>query len=179
MVHKLLGHVWLFVKTKHANRAWLIELAKKTFVKLKEFILSLKVAGVEAKKGDAIIDRPTFALTMPFEFELRKVKRVRAGLCTIDEGIKAMIKDAELKELHFLTPFRFQGTAQSTGSGSNISQGQVQMRMPEQPFPREKGKGKKGKGKCKEGGKAKRGKTPDGSPICYSYNNPDRTCGGN
>ena len=113
LVHKPLGHVWLCVKPKRSNRTWFFDLIEKTFDK------RAKVAGEEAKRGDAVTARPTFAPVMSFEFELRKgiMVRVRACLGIIDEGIKAVGKDAKLKELHLLTPFRFQVTAKSTGSG--------------------------------------------------------------
>ena len=181
MAHKLLGNSWLFVQQKHHNRAWLSDLTAACMVKFSDYLLGPQVAGLEAKSNDIVLARPSFPLVLAFEHQIRKkvMENVRAGQGTIATNLVSVPKDTELKELHFLTPFRFQSSASGVVSGVGR-----QMNAPTNagagspwalPSPTSMGSPGRAKG-C--GKNLTKGRTADGRLICYTFNNPDRSCPG-
>ena len=111
------------------------------------------------------------------------------------------MKDGEVRELYFLTPFRIMPAASQgvssptfqpygTGNPNQNFEPRVHQEQPEyggRPGPYGKGKGKekgkgKGKEKCKGKGKGQHehltAKTLDGREICFNYNNLSQSCNG-
>ena len=75
---------------------------------------------MEAKSNEVVMARPSFQLGLAFELACRKkaFKMVTMGTESIATALEKIQEDVELKELHFLTPFRFQRSASSQGNGT-------------------------------------------------------------
>ena len=191
--HRLLAHVWLFLRYKHANRDWLRDLAPADFTKLSDYVLGKHVAGLRItteRQGITKEHRPKWAQVLAYEFAMRKdaCKRMREEGLTLKAALAMAIKDQEIRGLYFVTPFQLevgsegQGRSrEGTGGNSGGSQ-QPQGRRSNRSRTPKGGKGKpasKGKGAEKGNGKRRlRTTTPDGRPICFAYNNEGENCTG-
>ena len=181
LAHKLLGNSWLFVQQKHHNRAWLSDLTASCFVKFSDYLLGAQVAGLEAKNNDIVVARPSFPLVLAFEHQVRKkvMENVRAGQGTLASNLVTVPKDTELKELHFLTPFRFQSSASGMLGGIGRLPGVPTAASQGTPWALPSANASGPPGRAKGCGKNfTKGRTADNRLICYTYNNPDRTCPG-
>ena len=121
---------------------------------------------------------PSWSVLLGYDLALRKrvMKLVLDGACTISEGLKRVVRDPELKELHFVSPVVLMSKrVKPTDDNSKP----LKVARSEDQFGGKagRGKGRGGRGKGKKGrgkGKDKNGlisRTPDGRSICYAYNN--------
>jgi hypothetical protein len=185
---KIEGNTWLYIASKYRNRAWLNGLTPGCWVKCTEYLLGDKVMHLQIPRSDGqdglVPLLPSWSVLLGYDLALRKrvMKLVLDGACAISEGLKTVVKDPELKELHFVSPVVLMAKRGKT-TDDNSKPSKV-ARSEDQFSPkggRGRGKGGRGKGKKGQGkGKNKRGlisRTPDGRSICYAYNN--QGCSGN
>ena len=66
--HRRLGLAWAFVKSRHANRAWINASIVDDFRKLSDHVLGSTVAGLRTSVGVG----PSWSLVLTYELELRK-----------------------------------------------------------------------------------------------------------
>ena len=182
---KIECNVWLMLVCKFPNRPWLAGLEPKHFVTYVEHFLSKKVHHLEIG-GTAV--GPAWSITLAYEFECRRkaFELIREEGHTLVTALQTVVKDPEIKELHFTTwialTSRTMSHAPSAPTGSAVeSKGAKRRRLqkeaaarasaPEAVVPKGKGKGK-AKGKAKGDKQELAWKTPDGRDICFAFNSP-------
>ena len=104
----LLGRCWLFLRTKHTNRPYLLDLAPQSLVEYADYILSKDVVGLRI--GDKEMgrqERPTWSSVLKFEMECRKVayKRVRTEGVTMAVALREVRHDPTHRQVHFTAEF--------------------------------------------------------------------------
>ena len=174
---RLVGNCWPFLKTKHANRAWLQDISEKTYSKLADHFLGKYVAGavIQSSTGDSVRHLP-WSLVLFYEFELRKwaYEQVVVQSIGVHAAPTLAIKSTEPKEKHFATPYSLGAQQDPVGGASRGKRGGTE-HDDEQPskFKRKQKKGgKKVKGKGRGSGSGGLpSRTPDGRVICFRYNN--------
>jgi hypothetical protein len=188
---RLVGHCWLFLRTKHANRSWLMDITEKTYSVLADHLLGKYVAGavIQSSSGDSV-RHPPWSLVLSYEFELRKwsYEQVVVQNIGIHEALTLAMKNTEIKEKYFTTPYSLGAQQDSLagkrqgkwlrpadGDGDWEQRPRKQQRAKDKKRAKGKGKGK-GKGVGGSGGLASR--TPDGRMICFKYNNQQESCDG-
>ena len=196
---KLVGHVWAFLKTRHTTNRWLRDFTPKCFEVYVDFLLGKSVYGLRG----AANTEPPWALILNYEYELRKKAYdwVVSEQFTLQDALKTAIKDPELKNLHFLTPWTLKVDLLKKPPAVELAD--KRERDPTPPKQRDerrkkrrnegRGRGQGGRGRGGGGGGRGGGggggggsdgglrvfsKTPDGKTICYKYNNRDETCDG-
>jgi hypothetical protein len=194
MKHKIESNVWLMMSSKFKNRSWLKDLTPGCWSKFTDFILGKKVNEIEvpclnSSSNIMVPLRPHWVVVLNYEYALRKAafKRVRDGSSTtLSAALKEVVRDPELKEIHFTSPL-----ALGVGFAAPATEvdDSAKRRKLADGGKGSAAKGAKGKGKGKAAGhKAKKGKgkggkptllsnTPDGRAICFNYNN--KGCAGN
>lgn len=181
-------NLWLLISARYSNRAWLNNLEPGDFDKFTDYFLGDKVYNIGVTEGGVEVKlNPPFLNIIAYEFQCRKkafkLTRDSQGTVTLKEALLEVVKDSELKEMHFTSPLMLASrkrTADPSWSTSSSSKGEG------------KGKGKKGRGKpvakaksvvkgskAKGKGKGLEHKTPDGRSICFAYSNNDEGCPGN
>ena len=190
-------NLWLYLATKYNNRSWLAGLTPKVFEEYTDYFLGRKVLLLEICQADGVKTplRPPWQIILSYEFECRRAAFIMvAELGTrLEDALRLVIKDPEMKELAFTSPVAHLGRSSrpvSTGATGAImasaKKGQHLIDNPNYPLkraassqaqPRGKGKGKaKGKGRGKGKGKGLCMATPDGRPICFNYSNQAVGC---
>ena len=187
---KIECNVWLMLGCKFPNRPWLAGLEPKHFVTYVEHFLSKKVHNLEIG-GTAV--GPAWSITLAYEFECRRkaFELIREEGQTLVAALQAVVKDPEIKELHFTTSIALTSRTMShappvpTPTGGE-SKGAKRRRLaseraaaatsPQPTKPKGKGKGKE-KGKAKGDKQELAWKTPDGRDICFAYNSPSGCSG--
>ena len=176
-------NVWLMMAAKFGNRRWLQGLTPQDFTKFVDYFLGKRVYSLEVpctKDGGQATEplRPPWQVMLRYELECRKLafRRVREEGSTLADALKFAISDAELRELHFVSPIALMGTKRAYQDGDW---------PPKKKWLKDKGKGAKGEGKGAKGksakgkGKGSKGEgknsklvssTPDGRQICFGYN---------
>ena len=159
-------------KAKH----WLHGLTAEPFLKFVDFILGERVHGLQipgVTPDQSVKMKPDWSIVLAFEQKLRReaMKLVTQEGHTLADAMRAVIRDADLKEAFFTTPVALKA-AQSM----------------EQPYKWHKTFDKGGKGKGKKGKKGEKGKreipdqlkglnlawrTPDGRDLCFAWNTGD------
>ena len=175
-------YAWLCMSARYRAKNWLHGLEASDFNKFVDFILGERVMGIQIPGLDGSSQRvkPDWGIVLSFEHKLRK----EAMRLVINEGyalaaaLKAVTKDADLKEAFFTTPValraatveppankwpRFNSKGATHGSPFGKSSGQSTKGG--------QGKGSKGKGKdSRLSGLQLAWRTPDGRDLCFAYN---------
>ena len=176
------ANLWLMIAAKMKTKPFLQGLTQQSFYKFVDHILGDKVATLKVPdpvNGNMVPVSPPWTIVLHYEHKLREAafRLVRDEDKTLDEALKLVIRDAELKELHFT------GILAVTAKRSSSSQSSHQKEDEGSKYRKTKGKGKsKGSGKGKKGGRGKQvrllWKTEDGRNICFNYNSA-KGCAGN
>ena len=182
--HRRIGLAWTFVASRHTNRKWLAGVSVEDFRMLSDYILGARVAELTTRApGGEVMGRVSWGQVLDFDHEVRKLayELVRTGAAaTISEGLKAAIKDSEVRQLHLMDPMtmsRVFGAGRGSGrrQAADADEFQASSNKARRSNPNQGGTGGGGKGKGKKGkGKKKGGlwsKTPAGALICYAFNN--------
>jgi len=177
---------WLCMSARYRAKNWLHGLEASDFNKFVDFILGERVLGIQIPTSDGGQQRvkPDWAIVLSFEHKLRKeaMRLVVNEGYTLANALRAVTKDADLKEAFFTTPVALRAAASevpqnkwprfnskgSFSSGKSNAQGS-------------KGKGKTGKSKGKDqrlAGLQLAWRTPDGRDLCFAYNSGscDNSC---
>ena len=176
-VMKVEMYAWLCMASRYKAKHWLHGLTSEPFVKFVEYILGervhgLQIPGVNPEQTQKL--KPEWPIVLAYEQKLRReaMKLVTQEGHTLADALRAVTRDADLKEAFFTTPVALRA-AQSAQSGEHINKWQ-------------KTYDKGGKGKGKKGGKkGEKGKrdmpeqlkglslawrTPDGRDLCFAWN---------
>ena len=181
---------WLCMSARYRAKNWLHGLEASDFNKFVDFILGERVLGIQIPTSDGSQQKvkPDWAIVLSFEHKLRKeaMRLVMHEGFTLANALRAVTKDADLKEAFFTTPVALRAAASeqpqnkwarfnNKGSGSSFgSFGKTGSQNP-------KGKGKTGKSKGKDSrlaGLQLAWRTPDGRDLCFAYNSGscDNSC---
>ena len=178
---RLINHAWLFVKTRHGNRAWLADMTNYTYDTLANHILGPTVMSLEACSsldGLSTPVKPNWGISLKYEYEIRKLcyEFVRKGkFATIHLALIAACSNEECRGLHLAGPFAQQvATTSSRTRPDTLALWQPGNPAQVQSYFNDNGKGKKDKGK----GKGKKNFVkhtqmpgPAGQKICFKFNN--------
>ena len=189
--HKIVGHAWLFLRTKHTNRGWLADLDDRSFPKVSDYLLSRHIAGVVITSVDGKTHHPPWALILSYEQEIRRraYELITTQNLQMQAALVAVMQDANVRERYFTAPLAlgavsFPVERPIAPVASSSPGGKAGARQPQRRVFNAFGGGR-GKGGGKRGGKKSSGKgaglksrTPDGRDICYRYNNRNESCDG-
>ena len=199
--YKLIAHAWVFARTKHSSRAWLVDFNPRLFDTLADHILGPTVMGLEGKNSQGQkVPMVNWQQVLTYEEEVRRAayEFVNDGVCpTLTLAVKKAMTHPETRELHLIDCLVLDRESSAPPPSSSSQYGPLVLR--EGPgarsIPYAGGRGDKGKGQRKGWGKNKgkmdrnkiakiidsftrRGlvvcsKTPapDNRPICFVYNN--------
>ena len=203
----LMSNCWLFLKSKHSNLHWLSDFDDRVFDKYARHLLGSEVYGLRGAKegpGGTVIEvRPTWAMLLKYELELRKfaADEVADNNLTWKQALLAAIKDPQAKNLHLIIPMTL-GPEPSNSSRAQPSRtDRLAIRDTSEPRKNrsEKNKKKKKAQKARKqqednrrgggggGGGDRKGadinykklKVRFGDkPICFKYNNKGEDCDG-
>ena len=145
-VMKVEMFAWLCMASRYKAKHWLHGLTSEPFLKFVDFILGDRVHGLQVpgtSPDQSVKLKPDWAIVPAFEQKLRReaMKLVTQEGHTLADAMRAVTRDADLKEAFFTTPVALRA-AQSV----------------EQPFKWHKTLDKGGKGKGKKGKKGEKGK---------------------
>ena len=172
---------WLCMSARYRAKNWLHGLEAADFNKFVEFILGERVLGIQIPSADGGQQRvrPDWGIVLSYEHKLRKeaMRLVINEGHTLSTALRAVTKDADLKEAFFTTPVALRAAASeppankwprynSKGSNFAPSSGKFHAQNP-------KGKGKGGKSKGKDSrlsGLQLAWRTPEGRDLCFAYN---------
>ena len=177
---------WLCMSARYRAKNWLHGLEASDFNKFVDFILGERVLGIQIPAADGTQQKvkPDWGIILAFEHRLRKeaMRLVINEGYTLANALRAVTKDADLKEAFFTTPVALRAATadvpqnkwprfNSKGSFSGGKSGQQAS----------KGKGKTGKSKGKDSrlaGLQLAWRTPDGRDLCFAYNSGscDNSC---
>ena len=195
---RLVGNVWCFLRTRHTTTRWLKDITPRTFDLYADFILGKQVYGLRG----AADTEPPWSLILNYEYEMRKKAYdwvVSEGF-TLQDALKTAMKDTELKNLHFLTPWTLkvdplkEQLPKELADKRERSQSVQKDRRPGGGRKKRQRKGSRGEPNKGGGGGDKGGdgggdggdkgkkkvhsKTTDGKPICHKFNNRGENCDG-
>jgi hypothetical protein len=174
---KLEANTWVFLSKKFTSKQWLQKVNPATWSRYADYLLGEKVANLKipvegGSSSDLSSVRVPWAVVLHYEYEIRKaaLRDCRENGTQLDEALKASMKDAELKEVHFTSPLALmpKGKRSWDDRGKKDDGNGKWTRV----SAKGKGKGKKGSGKGKGKSKGKMlSSTPDGRQICFNFNN--------
>jgi hypothetical protein len=171
-------NTWLLLATKFSNRTWLRNLVSRTWLDYTEYFLGNKVNQLPQAS-------PAWTVVLEYEYECRKeaFRRVREDAASLNEALKAVCKESELRDLHFIMPLTVSRPRSSTTPPpKRVAPDHV----PDTPPPTKVPRKAHAKGSGKGGNKGTKGKpekkdrsvpagngwirrTPDGRDLCYFY----------
>eukprot|EP00435_Cladocopium_sp_Y103_P015086 s5608_g3.t1 len=173
-------YAWLAMSARYKAKNWLHGLEAADFNKFVDFVLGERVLGIQipTASGDGTQQRvkPDWAIVLSFEHKLRKeaMRLVTHENHSLSNALKAVIRDADLKEAFFTTPVALRAAvatevpqnkfARYNSKGGSFGKSST--------FP-SKGKSKGGKSKGKDNrlaGLQLAWRTPDGRDLCFGYN---------
>ena len=139
---------WLCMSARYRAKNWLHGLEASDFNKFVYFILGERVLGIQIPTSDGGHQRvkPDWAIVLSFEHKLRKEAMrlvVNEGF-TLANALRAVTKDADLKEAFFTTPVALRAAASE---------------VPQNKWPRFNSKGSFSSGKSNAHGSKGKGKT--------------------
>ena len=184
---KLEGNTLIMLGAKFRNRAWFQNLVPNDFTRYADWLLGEKVYGLQVPKAAAEGMRPLnppWATLLRFEHQVRKeaFKQAIRQNRSIQDTLREACVNAELKEVHFLSPVALSlTTSDVVDGGKTATLGPTDENdawIPNKALKR----GHQPKGKGKQGRFDKRygylhSVTPDGRQICYAYQ--EGKCKGN
>ena len=106
--HKLISASWMFAKTKIANRSWLNDLSRETFVELSDYLLGPTVLNHHLELAN--VPQPPWHIVLKYGLEIRKkscdliIYQTPQQPWGIDSSLKSAMNDQTLRQRHFLTP---------------------------------------------------------------------------
>lgn len=108
-VMRVEGYAWLCMAARYKAKPWLSGITMDTFTKFVDFILGERVLNIQvagAGSDGQVRVKPDWSIVLAFEHKLRKeaFKLVLSEGFTLSDAMKAVTKDAELKEAFFTTP---------------------------------------------------------------------------
>ena len=141
--YTLINNVWLFARTRYANREWLQTVTPLTYNFLAAFILGATVKNLpSAKLGpNKVVLHPDWdGVVLPYEFEVRKLmyKLIRDKKLPLLEAMVLACKHGETRSLHLTAPFHQQVARYTDASiatppaNSQWQQGHQQWKMNQQ-----------------------------------------------
>ena len=182
----------MFLATRHTNRSFIQNITPQLAPRYCEYLLGEHVWGLVARDASGFtISSPTWNLVLSYDAAIRKkaYRLMSDGMGDFSTCLRTAWMDPTTKERFFTTPMAISA---STGATVEVHYG-ANKRAATNSNPGgqgkfakgSRGKGAKGRGKGKGKGKVK-GKTglaqcasvtPDGTRICYSFNNAQVRCG--
>ena len=102
------SNVWLMLATKYFSRPWLQSLIPGTWGKFVDYVLGNKVHLLNLNADTSTTPlSPPWNIVLAYELRMRKrvFERIREEGVTLVDAVQDVVKDAELRELHFITPF--------------------------------------------------------------------------
>jgi hypothetical protein len=185
------GLTFTYAKLKHPTRAWLSSATPEVIADYCDYLMGDTVKGLKAKNDrDEVVATPSFHQVLHYDFHVRKEQaRLIAKGHSFKDALLAACSDYTIRERHFVTPLALSSLAPRQRQRSRSP------RRAAAPNPArwqgasgskgsKGGKGGKGSEMGARGGKSQEGRgklaytTPDGTPICFAYNNPDEKCSG-
>eukprot|EP00435_Cladocopium_sp_Y103_P044637 s1164_g12.t1 len=171
---------WLAMSARYKAKHWLQGLEAADFNKFVDFILGERVLGIQipsaACGGTQHKVKPDWGIVLAFEHKLRKeaMRLVTHESQTLSNALRAVIKDADLKEAFFTTPVALRAAASSEAPQNKWARYNSKGSSSGKSFQSgSKGKGKSGKSKGKDNrlaGLQLAWRTPDGRDLCFGYN---------
>jgi hypothetical protein len=179
------SNAWLMVQSKMKSKPFLQGLTPQSFGKFTDFVLGDRVATLKVPcpmTGTMQPVAPPWHIVLHFEQKLREAafRLIRDDGLTLDAALKQVVRDSELKELHFTGILAI--TARKTSHPPPTVDREQGGKWRKTHKGEGKG-GKGGKGKGKKGGKGSKAvkllwKTEDGRNICFNFNS-SKGCSGN
>ena len=173
---RLEGTMLIMLGAKFRNREWFRDLEPNDFTRYVDWLLGEKVFALQVPKPQADGTQPLhppWTVLLRFEQQVRKesYKQALRTNRSIKVTLQEAMVNAELKEVHFVSPVALALSQRPTGNPSTSSH-VLGDELPPNKYIK-KGKGK-GPGKGKTGRFDKRfgylhSQTPDGRQICYSF----------
>ena len=106
---------WLCMLARYRAKNWLHGLEASDFNKFVDFILGERVLGIQIPTSDGSQQKvkPDWAIVLSFEHKLRKeaMRLVMHEGFTLANALRAVTKDADLKEAFFTTPVALRAAA--------------------------------------------------------------------
>ena len=179
---KVLSLGLMFLGLRHTNRGYLQGITPQTFEDYVTYLLSEHCFYMQGKTAEGfVINGPSWQQLLVYELQVRKKawSLVQNTGCTFEAALRAAWKDPVVKERFLTTPVALSASSapkQRNTEGDNAGGGgKGTGRRTKVKKNQGKGKGGKGKGGGKGGKSASEklgcaARTPDGSPICYGYN---------
>ena len=171
----------MMLSAKFPNKPYLRDLDPGVFARYTDYFLGRNVLANEVS-GESI--DPPWDIVLAYEFACRKEAflRVREEGHKLKDALEEVIKNSELKDLHFIAPMTLKAKRAPDPQWPNQDRGVKRGKGKD----RGSGKGGKGSNNRAAAGGGKRGKdpkktalawkTPDGRDICFGYN--AGTCSG-
>ena len=195
--HRLICNAWLMADAMHHSRTWLQGLTPRVYEKYTDYL----VGGRVHKLPGAVVHWDN---VLNYDFEMRQFAYETVSEdnnVTIADALKKAMNNVELRQIHFIEKLTLNSrrpansqtwtgqhkTDNSVFNPMDNKKGQNQAKGPtynqgkdKMSKGRNKGKSKNktGKGKGGKGMKPKLNRTPDGTPICFKYNNAEGACDG-
>jgi hypothetical protein len=186
------ANTWLYLAGKFTSKQWLRDLSPQLFQRYADHFLGSKCNAMEIMdaNGQKSSLHPPWQIVLNYEFHCRKAafEAVRDEDAQLSVELKRVIRDPEIKEVHFTSPIALMGKGTRTTGLTNLATGEDAAHLPKTGTaieraahklrmaqaaatstapPKGKGKGKESKGKGK-GNLMDR--TADGREVCYNYN---------
>ena len=186
---RILGNAYMFVKLRHPAHAVLRSTAPEVWLDYCDYILSPRVAAVEIKDDmGRAVGAPPWHLVCSYEHQIRRKMcwHINTAGLDIKQALKMACTDPELKQEHFTTPMavsvrylppRGDGMSRSSVPSGSADNRPVKNKLKAKDRKAGKG-GSKGSGKAKPSGIKFKIKGPDGTLICYAFNNSGERCKG-
>ena len=177
----LMANHFIFARLRYSNKGMLADLNPFTFLDYVGYLTGNHVAQMETQTVDGItLHKPSIKLITNYEHQMRKevIEQMNLGQ-SMSLEIKAVTKNADIRERHFSTPLAVSSATQSLTGGKGKDRGWEADRWTPYPPPKGgKGKGKGKKGKWKYKGDFLHSTTPDGRQLCFAWNNAKEGCKG-
>lgn len=181
-INLMINHL-IFARFRYPHKSSLADITPFTAIEYLNYICSKNISQLESLTVDDVsLHRPSLNITS-YEYQMRKevVDMVNRGGTWV-EALRAVVKNADVRERYFSTPLAVTSAVQSLKETSWTSPKKWQdRRHPYGEQPKGKGKskqkGKEGKQKSK-GRSSLQGSAPDGRQLCFAWNNKDEGCTG-
>ena len=175
------ANTWCYLAGKFTSKQYLRDLTPALFQKYTDYFLGPKCNSMEVPDalGRMTSLHPPWQVVLSYELACRKAafEAVRDDDEQLSRALLRVIRDAELKEIHFTSPIALMGKTSKpvppdAPPGLNKRQKRIEaLRLKGAPAGRPKGS-PKGKGKGKEQPTDLETKTPDGRELCFQYSTP-------
>ena len=139
------SNVWLMMATKYFSRPWLQTLGPGTWGKFVDYVLGnmVHLLNLNADTSTTPLS-PPWNIVLAYELRMRKrvFERIREEGVTMVDAVQDVVKDAELRELHFITPFiRWTHSPAARSTSSAPPPGPPGPRDPGRPTKRQRTRG--------------------------------------